>query len=555
MRVQLAAVSGCVAHGGLQSELAAFVFTHGYKVELTVSTVWGQDDQDFTLMLSFESLSDRDSFCCAFFSAREQWNNGNSLASSALVPATLDRAQPATTVATVRGEDDTRESLDSVSPSSSLVAVGSVLRVVEAAKVRAHPSLDSEQVGMLLVEERILVLEVVTLSSTVNFYPELSDNQQDTDDDDSQRIGDEDGSDEDHSASTSRSAVVHTRHRVRFHRGWASLRASDGDVLLVPNVHLEPEPEPEPSALSLTGLVTGAATEAIKILSQSEAPNADSAAIGADQHYSPSPLARQTSLPRLNVQSSLFRMDAVPEQAALLKLQRALPALLQALDWTLKYRLSQDGASLSTLLRQSGMSTPLLFVAKVRRPRPNLVVPTRVVPKARWPNYSAIASAGVAALPQVEVAGNGSYLLGGLASRTLSEKVPGTTNEVSTSGKWKGTGQSFIFGMPLPADDGSAPGEDGRLHTWGWTRKSNCFQLAGAREGLALGGGGDFGYGIWFDPQLLVCTSSSCETYGNKSSLLHPAAFADDPQNPEHSTPYPKAVTGAVIEMEVWAFV
>eukprot|EP01043_Picozoa_sp_COSAG02_P045117 COSAG02_NODE_4095_length_5788_cov_3.722271_3_plen_381_part_00 len=361
-----------MAHGGLQSELAAFVFTHGYKVELTVSTVWGQDDQDFSLMLSFESLHDRDSFCSAFLSAREQWNNGNSVASSALVAATLDRGQPATTVGAIRHEDDTREGSGPVSPSSSVVAVGSVLRVVEAAKVRAHPALDSEQVGMLLVGERILVLEVVTLSSTVDFYPELSDDQQDTDEETSQRADHEDGNGQHRSVSTSQSAVVHTRHRVRFHRGWASLRASDGDVLLVPDVHLEPEPEPEPepgpSALSLTGLVTRAASEAITILSQSETPNADSAAVGADQHNSSSPLVRQASLPRLNVQSSLFRMDVVPEQTALLKLQMALPALLQALDWTLKYRLSQDGASLSTLLRQSSMSTPLLFIAKVRRP-------------------------------------------------------------------------------------------------------------------------------------------------------------------------------------------
>jgi len=154
---------------------------------------------------------------------------------------------------------------------------------------------------------------------------------------------------------------------------------------------------------------------------------------------------------------------------------------------------------------------------------------------------------------QVEVVGGGSYLLGGLASRTLAEKIPGT-NEVSASGKWKGTGQSFVFGMPLPADDGSSSG-DGRLHTWGWTRQSNCFQLAGSKEGLALGGGGDFGYGIWFDPQLQVCTSSSCATYGNKSSLLHSSAFADDPQNPaQMHPPHPDAVTGAVVEMEVWAF-
>lgn len=387
--VQLAAVSGCVSHGGLQSELAAFVFTHGYKIELTVSTVWGQDDQDFSLTLSFESLQERDSFCAAFFSAREQWNNGSSVASSALVAATLlAGGQSATT--TDRGEDDTRVDSGSVSPSSSPVEAGSVLRVVEAAKVRAHPALDSEQVGMLLVDERVLVLEVVTLSSTVDFYPELSGNQQDTDEDESsQHIDDGDkddegDADEDRNASTAQPAVVHTRHRVRFHRGWASVRASDGDLLLVSDVHPEPEPEPEPSALSLTGL-TGAASEAIKILSQSDTPGADTTALGTDRHHSPSPLARQASLPRLNVQSSLFRMDVVPEQAALLKLQVALPALLQAFDWSLKYRLSQDGASLGTLLRQSGMSTPLLFIAKVRKSPLSLLVLMPVVPKhAGW---------------------------------------------------------------------------------------------------------------------------------------------------------------------------
>jgi hypothetical protein len=56
------------------------------------------------------------------------------------------------------------------------VKAGSVLRVVDAAKVRAGPALDSEQVGMLLAGERLVALEVVTLSwnSTVEFHPESS---------------------------------------------------------------------------------------------------------------------------------------------------------------------------------------------------------------------------------------------------------------------------------------------------------------------------------------------------------------------------------------------
>jgi len=335
--------------------------------------------------------------------------------------------------------------------------------------------------------------------------------------------------------------------------------------LLVPDTHLEPEPEleqqPELSMLSLAGsYVTGAASEAVKMLSQSERErrleleqaaaaereqassmdaelsgvhaeiaaqvavsggtgdsDATSGATGGGGGGRPRPLARQLSLPRLSVQSSLLRLDVPQEHAALLELQYSLPPLLQAFDWSLKYRLSQHGASLVTLLRQTEMSAPLLLIAKV----------------------------------QLE-GGGGKYLLGGLASRTFGEKVQGT-NEIVPSGKWKGTGQSLIFGMALHED---AAVESGGLQTWGWTRRSSCFQLVGVREGLALGGGGDFGYGIWFDPQLQVCTSSSCATYGNKSSLLHPAAFADDPQSPvEMLPPHPGAVTGAVVELEVWAFV
>lgn len=188
------------------------------------------------------------------------------------------------------------------------------------------------------------------------------------------------------------------------------MRASDGDLLLAPDVHLdlEPEPEPEPESepfmLSLTGVVTGAANEAIKMLSQSEKDRrvelqrtaatersqassmdaelsgvqaeiemiaADASSVNGspvqitERHNRPAPLIRQLSLP--NVQSSLFRMDVPLERAALLELQLALPQLLQAFDWSLKYRLSQDGASQSTLLRQSGILTPLLLIAKVRR--------------------------------------------------------------------------------------------------------------------------------------------------------------------------------------------
>ena len=51
--------------------------------------------------------------------------------------------------------------------------------------------------------------------------------------------------------------------------------------------------------------------------------------------------------------------------AALSTLKDGLPNLLQAFDWSLKYRLTGDGASLTTLLRQCAQSSPLLILAKV----------------------------------------------------------------------------------------------------------------------------------------------------------------------------------------------
>lgn len=176
-------MSGFVCQGDLQSQLAAFVFTHGYKIELTISTVWGQDDQDFSLTLSFESLEERDNFRSAFLSAREQWNNGALVSSPVLVSASLFAdSQPVAALPDGKAGEDANgaKSTGTCSPSSP-VQVGGVLRVMQAAKVRAHPALDSEQVGMLLTDERILVLEVVTLSSTVEFHADQTDEHESED--------------------------------------------------------------------------------------------------------------------------------------------------------------------------------------------------------------------------------------------------------------------------------------------------------------------------------------------------------------------------------------
>ena len=121
-----------------------------------------------------------------------------------------------------------------------------------------------------------------------------------------------------------------------------------------------------------------------------------------------------------------------------------------------QYRLSRDGASLGTLLRQAHLSTPLLLIVRV------------------------------------DVEGGGSYLVGGLASRALGDKVQGTANEIVGTGKWKGTGQSFLFSMVMqapPGDPIDLAAGDGALQTFGWSRRSSCFQLVGNREGLAFGGG------------------------------------------------------------------
>lgn len=90
-------------------------------------------------------------------------------------------------------------------------------------------------------------------------------------------------------------------------------------------------------------------------------------------------------------------------------------------------------------------------------------------------------------------------------------------------------------------EEGGADGE--AMRCYGWTRECSCFQLCGTREGLAIGGGGEKGYGLWLDTQLQVATSSSCTTYGNPSLLACAGAAPDG-----------KATTGAIQELEVWTF-
>lgn len=217
-----------MAQGGLQSELVAFVFVHGYKVELTMSTVWGEDEQDFSLTVSFESFEERGSFLSALSSAREQWNNGNFVASAGLVAAAV-----LTENADAQADADagTVPAAPAAAGGEAPVAVGNVLRVLAAAKVRTSSALDSEQVGMLLVDERILVLEVATLSLTVEIKHE-SEEDEDEDVSDSSGEGVNDEFDVDRPAAAAagvRNTRVVRRHRVRFHRGWASVRASDGE--------------------------------------------------------------------------------------------------------------------------------------------------------------------------------------------------------------------------------------------------------------------------------------------------------------------------------------
>ena len=247
------------------------------------------------------------------------------------------------------------------------------------------------------------------------------------------------------------------------------------------------------------------------------------------------PLQRLVSLPRMTVPSVLLRPDVPAEAAALSTLKDGLPNLLQAFDWSLKYRLTGDGASLTTLLRQCAQSSPLLILAKV--------------------DVLVAAQAG-----QGEGVHRG-FIVGGLASRPLTER----DGAEGGTGKWKGTGQSFLCGMALPScaskrlwpglrtcmclimhackcrEEGGADGE--AMRCYGWTRECSCFQICGTREGLAIGGGGEKGYGLWLDTQLQVATSSSCTTYGNPSLLACAGAAPDG-----------KATTGAIQELEVWTF-
>ena len=191
--------------------------------------------------------------------------NGDSVASAGLVAAAMltDKDEKA----------DQADEEGGTKAAAAPVAVGNVLRVIAAAKVRASSALDSEQVGMLLEDERILVLEVVTLSLTVEIQHE-SEEEDNVDESDSSGEGLDEEFDVDRPEKARTTSVVR-RHRVRFHRGWASVRASDGDLLLVADDgsagSAMPEPEPEVTFLGLGGFVGEAASEAVKMLSQSEA--------------------------------------------------------------------------------------------------------------------------------------------------------------------------------------------------------------------------------------------------------------------------------------------
>ena len=200
--------------------------------------------------------------------------------------------------------------------------------------------------------------------------------------------------------------------------------------------------------------------------------------------------------PELREESLIWEgQPAGVEEAGLLGLTTALPPLLQAFSWVLVYRLSRDGASLQSLLRHAADAAPSLLLAKVAR----------------------------------EGDRDDVYVVGALASRALP-----------SGGKWSGTGQSWVCGCRLS----SGPEEAEQMQTHGWSRESSCFQLCGKDEGLAYGGGGEHGYGLWFDPELQRATSAACTTYGNTRSLLSPAAGGADGVS----------VAGVVLEVELWTF-
>lgn len=521
MSVELSKLAGIDVKGGLAEEIEAFVYVHGFRVLLAVCPCWDRDD-DFSIELSFESRNDRSAFLRSAHVARSYYNNGaegtlamvqrlSSVAESALDQDCLDEMsvphgpepEPEPELAIVEG-----------------VTLNGALRVVEAAKVRAEAALDSPQVGMLFEDELVRVIDVVT----------------------------RDG-----------------RQRVRFARGWASIRASDGSLLLEPMLKgtgfvFEQElQQTGAQATALEGFLAssgaGSPTNRLAREMREESgsssncppcdqpgrpllelgggpaePVGDCSSDGANFDILNGLSPRSAAIiPRLDQPSKLLASSGTPAQtAALSTVWRALPNLVQVYDWQLEYRLSEHGASLSSLLRHAGHCAPALLIARVER-----------------------------AAGEVEPGAPNQFVVGALASRALVDHREQLGHEQG-SGKWKGTGQSFIFGMAIESagpEDGAAGNPmraAGPMQCYNWTRECSCFQLCGAKEGLGFGGGGH-GYGLWINNTAQQATSASCTTYGNPTSLLalgHKKAVEES----DLKSPHRYDLTGTVIEIEIWSF-
>jgi hypothetical protein len=518
--LELSSLAGVDLKGGIADELEAFVFVHGFRVVLLVCPDWTRDF-DFSTELSFGSRTDRASFLRSAHVARSHCHNGadveisqwsTSRGGGGTLVSDLDQACLDEMEIPLEPEpcpEPEPEIFDTV-------AVGCVLCVMESATVRSQATLHSPQVGMLFEDELIRVLDLVTLDG---------------------------------------------RQRVRFGGGWASVSASDGSLLLevMAGGTTMSDAEGRPSNLQNTLTKTGQGDEATELgnpavmahqmresrlqslvgdngevrgppfaaaelidtntvaelrLSGGGSPGGNPACSAGSEFSAPGLIA----VPQLDRASKLLASNGSQSQtAALATVWRALPNVVQVYDWCLQYRLTEHGSSLSSLLRHAGDVAPVLIIVRVDRPA-----------------------------EEVQQGEPHQFIVGALASRPLADASATGGGHNAGSGKWKGTGQSFIFGMPLrPLSEGTH-GElavpFGSMQCYCWTRECSCFQMCGAKEGLGFGGGGS-GYGLHINSTTQLATSASCTTYGNPSSLLAPPTKC-----------HPGTLTGTVLEIEVWSF-
>lgn len=97
-----------------------------------------------------------------------------------------------------------------------------------------------------------------------------------------------------------------------------------------------------------------------------------------------------------------------------------------------------------------------------------------------------------------------------IAIRDTKQRVFGcyaTQSWKSSSTRYYGTGECFVFGKPSQDDNKT-------MKVFKWSRNNSLFQFT-SNSSLAIGGGATSHFALWIDEDLFMGTTSSCSTFDN----------------------------------------